>query len=223
MSSRSLYITQTIFHRLFRCVLLLLLRAEVVGNINVFTKNQGTPLIIAANHRSRIDPFLLALLPRKQLDLILPISFPTTEVYYRRLLFRIWIAPLGAYSIPQYATTVDEYLNETIKKLKAGNTVMLFPEARLVTHGGMGTAKAGIIIAAQRSGARIIPIQIEGSQLVSFWNILTRQVGVRIIVGELFDLDKNITEENMPACRAESARLLNVIYTLTNNNATRAR
>jgi 1-acyl-sn-glycerol-3-phosphate acyltransferase len=201
--------TQAIFHFALRKLLTFLFQAEVRGNIEVLS-NSKMPIILALNHAARIDPFLLALLPLRTIAKLTPLGFPTTTNYYDLLMYRIWIAPLGAYPIPLYAISVEEFLGETISKLHSGYTVVLFPEGKIVAKDKQVSAKTGTIISAIRTGACIIPIHIEGSHSVSWGNIIRRKAKVILSIREPFVVGSE--NEDKETCREDAERLLNVIY-----------
>ncbi len=202
-------VAQRIFHLLLRHVFTFLFQAELKGDFSILN-SCSKPLILAANHSARIDPFLLALLPTKTIAHLTPLGFPTTINYYRHIYYRMWIAPLGAYSIPQYAINIDEFIAETVVKLRSGFVVLLFPEGKIVTRKIETNAKIGTIICAKRTGVNIIPIYIEGSSGVNWRNLLSRRVKIILTIRKPFVL--NIKSEDVEICRSEAARLLNDIY-----------
>lgn len=202
--------TQAIFHFALRNLLTFLFQAEIRGNIEVLN-NSKKPIILAFNHAARIDPFLLTLLPFTTVTKLKPFGFPTTTNYYDKLMYRIWIAPLGAYPMPLYAINVEEFLGETISKLRSGYTVVLFPEGKIVARERQqSAAKTGTIISAIRTSACIIPIHIEGSPSVSWGNIITRRAKVILSIRQPFIIKSE--NEDKVTCRKDAEHLLNVIY-----------
>jgi 1-acyl-sn-glycerol-3-phosphate acyltransferase len=107
-----------------------LLRASVdISAVDPATLRR--PLIIAANHPSRIDPFLLVLLPFWMVRRIIPLHFMTAAIYYDRW----WIGPLarhiGSYRLAPTGRTVEDYLGDSLKLLLRRRTVVLFPVGQL--------------------------------------------------------------------------------------------
>lgn len=109
--------------------------------------------IIAANHPSTTDPFFVAQMLRQQ-----------TFIMINDLLFQVPI--LGAYlrfsgHIRIKAGYGQEAIDSALKHLKAGHTVMIFPEGEISPfEGGFHQARTGIARLALVSGAPVIPVGI---------------------------------------------------------------
>ncbi|HCS39168.1 MAG TPA: hypothetical protein DIW44_06240 [Anaerolineaceae bacterium] len=120
--------------------------------------DQKSPLpegarIIAPNHPSIIDPFIMAsILGQRSYILITDVMFhvPIMGAYLRRL-GHIPVAPgRGQYAI-----------DCAMEHLQAGHTVMIFPEgANSPLKGGFGKERTGVARLAIASGAPIIPTGI---------------------------------------------------------------
>ena len=109
--------------------------------------------IIAPNHPSMIDPFIMAsLLGQRSYILITDVMFhvPIMGAYLRRL-GHIPVAPgRGQYAI-----------DCALEHLKAGHTVMIFPEgANSPINGGFVKEHTGVARLAIASGAPVIPTGI---------------------------------------------------------------
>jgi 1-acyl-sn-glycerol-3-phosphate acyltransferase len=109
--------------------------------------------IIAPNHPSMIDPFIMAsLLGQRSYILITDVMFhvPIMGAYLRRL-GHIPVAPgRGQYAI-----------DCALEHLKAGHTVMIFPEgANSPINGGFVKERTGVARLAIASGAPVIPTGI---------------------------------------------------------------
>lgn len=109
--------------------------------------------IIAPNHPSMIDPFIMAsLLGQRSYILITDVMFhvPIMGAYLRRL-GHIPVAPgRGQYAI-----------DCALEHLKVGHTVMIFPEgANSPINGGFVKERTGVARLAIASGAPVIPTGI---------------------------------------------------------------
>lgn len=109
--------------------------------------------IIAPNHPSMIDPFIMAsILGQRSYILITDVMFhvPIMGAYLRRL-GHIPVAPGRGQSAIDCA----------LEHLKAGQTVMIFPEgANSPLAGGFGKERTGVARLAIASGAPVIPTGI---------------------------------------------------------------
>lgn len=109
--------------------------------------------IIAANHPSTTDPFFVAAMLRQQ-------SF----ILINNLLFQVPL--LGEYlrrsgHIPVEAGKGQRAVDAALEYLRAGRTVMIFPEGALSPEeGGFQQARTGVARLALASGAPVIPVGI---------------------------------------------------------------
>jgi 1-acyl-sn-glycerol-3-phosphate acyltransferase len=111
------------------------------------------PRIIAANHLSTTDPFFVAAMVRTQ-----------SYILIKDLLFQVPI--LGEYlrrsgHIPVKAGEGQQAIDAALEHLRAGRTVIIFPEGELSPEeGGFNKARTGVARIALESGAPVIPVGI---------------------------------------------------------------
>ncbi len=173
-----------------------ILRADVQG-IEQLNIDDRRAIIIAANHHAKIDPFLIYLLPFSLLLKIIPFYQPTNEYHYHKWWFKIFIL-LGAYPIKRRAFTYEDLLGSTEYILKKGHSVMIFPEAQIVTPGSKVEAKPGIIYMAKHTDAQIVPMYIKGSQQIGLRDIFMRKVKIILTMRPIFPIVDTIDrKENM--------------------------
>jgi 1-acyl-sn-glycerol-3-phosphate acyltransferase len=115
------------------------------------------PVILASNHRSFLDPFLIACLVRR------PVYFVA-----KRELFGIapiaWIlGALGAFPIERGRS--DEEAMATAKAILArGDCVVIFPEGTRVRPGPLGAPRRGVGRLALQTGAPVVPVAVIGTE-----------------------------------------------------------
>jgi 1-acyl-sn-glycerol-3-phosphate acyltransferase len=115
------------------------------------------PVILASNHRSFLDPFLIACLVRR------PVYFVA-----KRELFGIapvaWIlGALGAFPIDRGRS--DEDAMATARAvLERGDCVVIFPEGTRVRPGPLGVPRRGVGRLALQSGAPVVPVAVIGTE-----------------------------------------------------------
>ena len=122
-------------------------------DVNLHHKLPDGAKIIAANHPSTSDPFFVAAMLRQQ-------SF----ILIKDLLFKVPI--FGEYlrrsgHIPVTVGKGEQAIRAALEYLKAGHTVMIFPEGSLSPQkGGFQKARTGVARLALMSGAPVIPVGI---------------------------------------------------------------
>ncbi len=133
-------------------------------------------LIVAANHRSFLDPFAIgAALPWRR-----PMNYVAkVELFERR--WQGWLlSRLGAFPIRRGES--DELAMETARlAVERGGTVCIFPEGTRIRRGTLATPKRGVGRLALQTGAPVVPTAVFGSEHVrSGWRIRPRRVRVRL-------------------------------------------
>jgi 1-acyl-sn-glycerol-3-phosphate acyltransferase len=133
-------------------------------------------LIVAANHRSFLDPFAIgAALPwRRPMNYVAKI-----ELFERR--WQGWLlSRLGAFPIRRGES--DEDAMETARRLVLrGGAVCIFPEGTRIRRGTLASPKRGVGRLALQTGAPVLPTAVFGSEHVRRgWRIRPRRVRVRL-------------------------------------------
>lgn len=133
-------------------------------------------LIVAANHRSFLDPFVIgAALPWRR-----PMSYVAKiELFERR--WQGWLlSRLGAFPIRRGES--DEEAMETARRLVLrGGAVCIFPEGTRIRGGTLASPKRGVGRLALQTGAPVLPTAVFGSEHVRRgWRIRPRRVRVRL-------------------------------------------
>lgn len=132
-------------------------------------------MIVAANHRSFLDPFVIgAFLPwRRRLQFVAKV-----ELFERR--GQGWVlSRLGAFPIRRGQS--DETAMETAALIvERGGTVVIFPEGTRIRKGALGRPRRGVGRLALETGAPVLPVAVSGSEAVRRgWRIRPRKVKLR--------------------------------------------
>ena len=149
-------IPDSILYPVTRAILRAVFRVQVRGLENY--PRSGRRLVIA-NHTSWLDAALLAaFLPDK------PVFAVHTQIAQLR-----WVKPflklVTAYPIDP---TQPMLLKTLCSCVEEGRVVVIFPEGRLSTTGGLMKVYDGPGFIAHRTGATIVPVHIDGAQLSVF-------------------------------------------------------
>lgn len=129
-------------------------RAKIEGLENI---PKDGPLIFAGNHRSYLDPPLMVATAKRDMRFIAKEEL--TENKFLR--FLIWV--FDAILVKRNDKDVGP-IKESLKTLKDGKCIALFPEG---TRNGLEkgeSAKDGVAFFAVRSGAKVVPCGIQGGQ-----------------------------------------------------------
>ncbi len=133
-------------------------------------------LIVAANHRSFLDPFAIGgCLPWRR-----PMNYVAkVELFERR--WRGWVlSRLGAFPIRRGES--DEESMETARQIvERGGAVCIFPEGTRIRRGTLRKPRRGVGRLALQTGAPVIPTAVLGTENVRRgWRIRPRKVKVRL-------------------------------------------
>jgi len=122
-------------------------------DVNLHQKLPDGAKIIAANHPSTSDPFFVAAMLRQQSFILI------NELLFKVPVFGEYLRRSG--HIPVAIGQGQGAVDAALEYLKAGHTVMIFPEGSLSPQeGGFRKARTGVARLALMSGAPVIPVGI---------------------------------------------------------------
>ncbi|WP_174280104.1 AMP-binding protein, partial [Sphingomonas bacterium] len=148
---------ETVFKGLARAVLTLLYRIRLTGAEHL--PADGTGAVVVVNHVSFLDGLLLAaVLPGK----------PTFAVH-TRVAQAWWVRPfLGLFDAFPVDPTNPMAAKAMVKAVRDGRTLVIFPEGRITVTGALMKVFDGPGMVADKAGAPIVPVRIEGAQFTPF-------------------------------------------------------
>jgi 1-acyl-sn-glycerol-3-phosphate acyltransferase len=131
------------------------------------------PVIIAANHRSFLDPFVIGTMVRRPMYYVAKKEMFTSPL-------RSWVLnALGAFPVDRGAG--DKDMIETANAILArGDIVLMFPEGTRTRPGSLGHPKRGVGRLALESGAPVVPVAVIGTEDVRRgWRFRPKKVRIR--------------------------------------------
>lgn len=135
-----------------RWVSVLLLRTRVYGLHRVPAKGGA---LLVSNHQSFMDPVLATMaLPYE-------INFMARESLFHSRWFGGLIRYLNAFPVKR-GTADMQAIKETMRRLKEGKLVLVFPEGTRTPDGRVGTLLAGPATMAKKCQVPIVPTLIDG-------------------------------------------------------------
>jgi 1-acyl-sn-glycerol-3-phosphate acyltransferase len=160
---------------LARLVVVWLFRFRVAGREN-WPATGGA--LICANHQSFLDPPLVGLTCPRRLTYL-----GRTTLFKNRLLAAI-IKFLDTIPIDREGGGLSG-LKETLRRLKGGDMVLIFPEGTRTSDGRMQPLKPGFCAVARRSKVPLVPVALDGAY--DIWprtNPLPRGGRLAVVIGE---------------------------------------
>ncbi len=132
------------------------------------------PLLLASNHRSFLDPFVIGSLVRR------PVYYMAKrELFEKR--WQAWVLnALGAFPVDRGAGDGDA-MRTAREILERGDCVVVFPEGTRIRKGPLESPHKGIGRLALETGAPVVPVAVHGTEQVRRgWRIRPRKVRLRV-------------------------------------------
>ncbi|MHB8956271.1 MAG: lysophospholipid acyltransferase family protein [Pirellulaceae bacterium] len=112
--------------------------------------------LICSNHQSYFDPVLVGICFWQQ------INFLARDTLFEKFLFGPLIRYLEAIPIDRDGFGISG-IKETLKRLKRGEMVVIFPEGTRTLDGEVGPLKPGFCALARRGRVPILPVAVDGA------------------------------------------------------------
>lgn len=136
------------------------------------------PVLVCANHQSHFDPVLVGLCSDRAMNYL------ARDSLFRIAGFRQLIELYDAIPIDREGTGLAG-VKETLRRLKRGEMVLIFPEGSRTCDGEIGALKPGFLTLARRSHAAVLPVGIDGAfDALPRHRYLPRLANIGVSIGE---------------------------------------
>jgi glycerol-3-phosphate dehydrogenase (NAD(P)+) len=154
----------------FQAFFLIYFRMQRIGREHVPAKG---PVLVTANHRSFLDPFVIACMARR------PMYYVAKQEVFAKPFAAWFLGALGAFPVARGAS--DEEMISTAKAILArGDVVLIFAEGTRVRPGALGRPRRGVGRLALESGAPVVPVAVIGTETIRRgWRIRPHRVRIR--------------------------------------------
>jgi 1-acyl-sn-glycerol-3-phosphate acyltransferase len=130
-----------------------ILRIRVEGRELVPAEGGG---LVLSNHQSNLDPVLIGLSCERRLNYV------ARTTLFDSFMFRLMVAALDAIPIDREGVGLGG-LKETLKRIKRGEMVLLFPEGTRTRDGEVHRMMPGFCAIARRAGVPLVPVALDGA------------------------------------------------------------
>lgn len=173
-----------------RAVLKVFIRLKCTGEENV---PQSGAFLLCANHRSNLDPVMIAATCSREL------TFMAKEELFKKPVLGAFIKKMGAFPIKRGKGDAAAVM-ATLKILRRGGATLIFPEGTRIKTGERISVNSGIIRLAIQAGAKIVPVHVTKNT---------------VTYGEAVDYEKYFDDVKNPELMQQLANeLMDGIYSL---------
>jgi 1-acyl-sn-glycerol-3-phosphate acyltransferase len=139
--------------RTLKLVAVLVYRVHFSGRENIPASGG---VLVVSNHQSHFDPPLVGIGCRRQMNYV------ARETLFHSRVFGWLLRSVGSIPIDRDGLGLSG-IKESLKRLKRGEMVLIFPEGTRTSDGEIAPFRPGFTALAARSNAAILPVAVEGA------------------------------------------------------------
>jgi 1-acyl-sn-glycerol-3-phosphate acyltransferase len=174
-------VVYTFLRRIAKIILLLNYKIEITGKEKLQCSG---PFIISANHLSCADPVIIASLFERH------IHFLAKQELFQTAVSNWFFNELEMIRVNRYSGSVIRPVRQTLRLLREGEVIGIFPEGTRVKEGTIQEPKRGVAFFAVKSGVPVLPVSITFSRTkMSFRRKVMVSIGEFIKVAEFEKTD----------------------------------
>jgi 1-acyl-sn-glycerol-3-phosphate acyltransferase len=159
-------------------------------------------LILASNHRSYVDPIVVAVASNRRLN------FMARDDLFRNPLFGWFIHSLGAFPVKRHSADLSA-MKEALRRLKRGGALLLFPEGTRAADGLIHEAQPGIGFLIAKSGCPVVPVFIKNSDVaLPRGGKSIRSAKIEVYFGQQIPIEGRLPYEDIAALVMDNIRRL---------------
>lgn len=137
---------------LSRWICTLYCRVRISGRRNI---PESGGVLLVCNHQSFFDPMLAGISVEREA------SFMARDTLFRNPWFARLIRSVNAYPVRRGEADLTA-IKETLKRLRDGNVIVIFPEGTRTEDGRIGPMLAGLAAIAKKAQVPLVPTLIDG-------------------------------------------------------------
>jgi 1-acyl-sn-glycerol-3-phosphate acyltransferase len=135
---------------------------SIVWRVRVFNRRHEPTeggVLYVANHQSFLDPILVAYALQR------PMNFMARDTLFKNKYFARIIETFNAFPVRRGTGDIGA-IKESLRRLKSGHQLIVFPEGTRTNDGHIQPFKPGPAVLAQRGATWVVPVLIDGAELV---------------------------------------------------------
>ena len=159
-------------------------------------------VLVCANHQSSLDPVLVGMTCSRRMN------FLARKTLFQNRAFAWLIRAQDAIPVDREGSGFGG-LKESLRRLRRGELVLIFPEGTRTPDGIVQPLKPGFVAMARRSGVPIVPVGIEGAfQAWPKGRKLPRCTRVAVVVGPPVSAERmqSLDDAALVQCVADNLR-----------------
>ena len=161
----------------------LIFRIDARGSHNIPSTG---PVLICSNHIHNFDPVIIAMYCRRQ------IRFMAKAEAFEWPVLGYLIKAVGAFPVKRGGSDISA-IRTSIKYLKEGQAVGIFPEGTRSKTGELGEAHQGVMMLADSARATLVPVGIVGQY--KFWGRIKLRIGEPVLSADLVPAGEEYSRE----------------------------
>jgi 1-acyl-sn-glycerol-3-phosphate acyltransferase len=181
-SRRANRLVYRLSHALLKPLLIAYLRLTRTGMEQIPAEG---PVLIVANHRSFLDPFLIGTL----LSAGRPLNFMGKAELFARPRAGWYVSRCGCFPVRRGES--DPAALETARLvLEGGGVLVIFPEGTRLRWGGLAPPRRGAFRMAIETGATVLPVCVLGAENVRRAKVIVRPVHCQVHAADAIPVER---------------------------------